>query len=107
MGIKILEYGKISHYKLNALTKLLTFYLQRKGKLWLRVYPMLPKTKKPLEVRMGKGKGKLSHWEIHVKPGLILYEITSLDIKICINGLKQIQKRLGLKTRIITNNEIL
>lgn len=59
IGIKILEFGKISHLRLNALTKLLQFYLQRKGKIWLKVYPMIPKTKKPLEVRMGKGKGNV------------------------------------------------
>jgi len=101
IGLQIAEYGKISHLRLNALKKILTFSLQRKGKIWLRVYPMIPKTKKPLEVRMGKGKGNLHYWETTIFPGEILFELTTVDSKIAINGLKQVMKRLGLKSRII------
>ena len=101
IGLQVAEYGKISHLRLNALKKILTFSLQRKGKIWLRVYPMIPKTKKPLEVRMGKGKGNLNYWETTIFPGEVLFELTTVDSKIAINGLKQVMKRLGLKSRII------
>lgn len=106
VGLQVLEFGKISHFRLNALKKLLNFYLQRKGKIWLKVYPMIPKTRKPLEVRMGKGKGNVDHWEAYVDPGLILFELSVADIKLGLTGLKQIQKRLGLKSKIIFKNEV-
>ncbi len=105
IGLQILEYGKISHLRLNALKKVLTFYLQRKGKIWLRIYPMIPKTKKPLEVRMGKGKGNVSFWEGQLKPGDLLFEITTLDTKLALKGLDQVKKRLGLKSKIITKSQ--
>ena len=107
IGIQILEFGKISHFRLNALKKILNFYLQRKGKIWLKVYPMIPKTRKPLEVRMGKGKGNVEYWECSLQPGIILFELTVSDIKLALTGLKQVQKRLGLKSKIIYKNEIL
>jgi len=105
IGLQILEYGKISHLRLNALKKILTFSLQRKGKIWLRIYPMIPKTKKPLEVRMGKGKGNVAFWEGQVKPGDLLFEITTLDKKLALKGLEQVQKRLGLNSKIIIKNQ--
>jgi len=105
IGLQVLEYGKISHLRLNALKKILTFSLQRKGKIWLRIYPMIPKTKKPLEVRMGKGKGNVVFWEGQVKPGDLLFEITTLDSKLALKGLEQVQKRLGLNSKIIMKNQ--
>lgn len=107
IGLQILEYGKISHLQLNALKKLLTFYLERKGKIWLRVYPMIPKTAKPLEVRMGKGKGNVSYWETSLYPGNILFEITTNELRYAEKGFLQVQKRLSFKSKIIKRNEIL
>lgn len=68
---------------------------------------MIPKTKKPLEVRMGKGKGNTHHWETSLKPGIILYEITTSDHKLALTGLNQVQKRLGVKSKIINKNVII
>jgi large subunit ribosomal protein L16 len=105
IGLQILEYGKISHLQLNALKKLLVFSLQRKGKIWLRVYPMIPKTNKPLEVRMGKGKGNVSFWETSLYPGNILFEVTTNDLRLAEEGFLQLQKRLSFKSKIIRRNE--
>lgn len=107
IGLRVLEFSKVSHYKLNALHKILTVMLQRKGQIWQKIYPMNPKTKKPLEVRMGKGKGNVEYWEQQIQPGIILFEITSNDLKLAYNGLFQIQKRLGLKSEIILKNDTL
>ena len=79
--------------------------MQRKGRTWLRIYPMIPKTKKPLEVRMGKGKGNIASWEAAVTPGTILFEVTSSNPKLIKDSLIHIQKKLGLKSKIISRND--
>ena len=100
-GIQLLEYGKIQSKQLEALQRIITFYMKKKGKIWMRVYPMFPFTKKPLEVRMGKGKGAVKGWEAEVYPGQVLYEIISTDNRLALNALEQALKRLQLEGRII------
>ena len=71
----------------------------------MRVYPIIPKTKKPLEVRMGKGKGNVTSWEAVVTPGTVLFEVTSSNIKLIKDSLLHIQKKLGLKSKLISRND--
>lgn len=75
--------------------------MKRKGKVWIRVFPDKPITQKPALVRMGKGKGAVSFWVCNLKPGHILYEISSENNAIMEEALKNASKKLGLKTRIL------
>lgn len=74
--------------------------LERKGKVWLRVFPDKPITKKPSEVRMGKGKGSPEFWAASIKPGVILFEVGDIDIKLAEQALKLAADKLPIKTKI-------
>ena len=74
-GLRTLEGGKISSRQIEAVRRVITRKLKRTGKLWIRIFPNTPVTKKPVEVRMGKGKGAVDRWVAVVKPGTIIYEI--------------------------------
>lgn len=100
-GIQVLEYGKVPWEQLNTLKKNLLFYMKKKGKIWLRVFPMSPYTRKPLEVRMGKGKGAVKGWEAEIFPGQILYEVTGTDSRIILSALDQALKRFGVRAQIV------
>ena len=74
--------------------------LERKGNVWLRVFPDKPTTKKPSEVRMGKGKGSPEFWAANIKPGVILFEVGGIDIKLAEKALKLAADKLPIKTKI-------
>lgn len=74
-GLKATGRGRITARQIEAARRAMTRYLKRGGKIWIRVFPDKPVTKKPLEVRMGKGKGGVEYWVAQVKPGKVLYEV--------------------------------
>ena len=74
--------------------------LERKGNVWLRVFPDKPITKKPSEVRMGKGKGSPEFWAANIKPGVILFEVRGIDIKLAEQALKLAADKLPIRTKI-------
>jgi large subunit ribosomal protein L16 len=76
--------------------------LKIKGKIWLRVYPHIPVTKKPLEVRMGKGKGSVDTWKTRISPNTVLIELNAISPLIAINALNSVKKKLPFKTVTIT-----
>lgn len=104
IGLQALERGRITARQIEALRRTLTGLMKRKGKVWIRVFPDTPITKKPSEVRMGKGKGNISYWICKIRPGKILYEVSGNNPLIIKNALEVASKKLGLKTRIITRN---
>lgn len=75
--------------------------LERKGNVWLRVFPDKPITKKPSEVRMGKGKGSPEFWAANIKPGVILFEVGGIDIKLAEQALKLAADKLPIRTKIV------
>ena len=77
VGLKALESGFISAYQLKSIKFVLSKNLKRKGKIWFNAFPNIPVTAKPIEVRMGKGKGNLKHWSFFVTPGFIILEVLS------------------------------
>lgn len=74
-GLKATEHGMITARQIEAARRVITRYAKRGGKLWIRIFPDAPVTKKPLEVRMGSGKGNVEYWVAKVQPGKMLYEI--------------------------------
>jgi len=80
-GMKSTELGRISARQIEAARRVITRYVARGGKLWIRIFPDTPVTKKPLEVRMGSGKGNVEYWAAKVQPGKMLYELEGVPEK--------------------------
>jgi large subunit ribosomal protein L16 len=78
-GLKATERGRITARQIEAARRAMTRFVKRGGKIWIRVFPDVPVTKKPLEVRMGKGKGGVEYWIAKVQPGSVLYEMEGVD----------------------------
>ena len=102
-GLKALEIGRIPAHQIEAARRTITRKLKRTGKVYIRIFPSVPVSSKPIEVRMGKGKGAIDYWIATVKPGRILFEIGGIISPICINALKHAAQKLSIKTSIIVN----
>lgn len=103
IGIQSLESGKIKANQLEAVRRTITNKMNRKVKIWIRAFPQTPITKKPSEVRMGRGKGNIDHWVCKVSKGKILMEMNAPNIKMLHNVLESSIQKLPLKSRIIEN----
>ncbi len=104
-GIQVLERGWITSQQIEACRVTINRYFQRKGKVWIRIFPDKPVTKKPAEVRMGKGKGSVDHWVAVVKPGRILFEVGNVSKEMAQNALRRAAAKLPLKTRFVERVE--
>jgi large subunit ribosomal protein L16 len=100
-GLKVMEPGFISDRQIEASRVAMTRFIKRGGKVWLRLFPAKPITKKPAEVRMGSGKGPLDHWVASVKPGKILFEMEGVDTKTAQEAMRLAANKLGLKTKFV------
>jgi len=100
-GLVALEKHWITARQIEASRIAITRYVKRGGKLWIRVFPDKPVTKKPLETRMGKGKGAVSHWVAVVKPGRVLFELTGVAREVAHRALHLASYKLPIKTRIL------
>jgi large subunit ribosomal protein L16 len=103
IGLKSTESGLITSRQLESARQSINRKLKRKGKIWIRVFPSLPITTKPTEVRMGKGKGSVSHWGVKVAPGSIIFEIVNKNFYDSIKALNSGKHKLPVKTKIIKN----
>jgi large subunit ribosomal protein L16 len=109
LAIKAVEAGRIDSRQIEAARVALTRHVKRQAKTWIRVFPDKPITKKPLETRMGKGKGSVEKWVMNIKPGRIIYEIAGIDEGLAREALTLAMNKLPFKTKIITReseNEI-
>lgn len=104
-GIQVLERGWLTGQMIEACRVTINRYFQRKGKVWIRVFPDKPVTKKPAEVRMGKGKGGVDHWVAVVKPGRVLFEVSNVTREEAQNALRRAAAKLSLKTRFVERVE--
>ncbi len=101
-GIKTLEEAWITSRQIEAARSAMTRYMKREGKVWIRIFPDKPVTKKPLEVRMGKGKGGLSHYVATIKPGRVLFELDGVPIEVAQEALRLAAQKLPVKTKFVT-----
>ncbi len=104
-GIQVLERGWITNQQIEACRVAINRFFQRRGKVWIRVFPDKPVTKKPAEVRMGKGKGGVDHWVAVVRPGRILFEVANVPKDMAQAALRRAAAKLGLKTRFVERVE--
>ena len=104
IGLKALDHGRISATQLITLKQTLNKYIKKKGRVFLNIFPHTPVTKKPIKVRMGKGKGGVDHYIVKVKPGLVLCEIETDIEALGKKALSLSQIKLPFKTKIIYEN---
>ena len=100
-GLKAVEPERITARQIEAARRALTRHMKRAGRVWIRIYPDVPVSKKPLEVRMGSGKGAPEFWVARVKPGRILFEIDGVSVVIAREALTLAAAKLPIKTRFI------
>ena len=102
IGLKAVESGIINSRQIEAARQAITRKTKRKIKLWIKIFPDLPITSKPTGIRMGKGKGPLSHWGARVRGGTVLFEICGINKNTMIIALKTGGAKLPIKTKIFT-----
>ena len=101
-GLKAVEPERITARQIEATRRAITRHMKRAGRVWIRVFPDLPVSKKPTEVRMGKGKGSPEYWVAKVKPGRIMFEIDGVSDEVAREALRLGAAKLPIKTRIVT-----
>lgn len=101
-GLKTLEPGWVKATQIEACRMAINRHMKRKGKLWIRIFPDKPVTKKPIEVRQGKGKGNPEFWVAVVRPGTVLFEISGVPETIARGAMRLADAKLGLRTKFVT-----
>ena len=105
-GLKATDRGRITARQIEAARKAMTRHIKREGKIWIRIFPDKPITKKPLEVRQGKGKGNVEYWVAQIQPGRILYEMSGVDENLAKEALKLAAAKLPIDTKFVTRKII-
>ena len=100
-GLKSTEHGRITARQIEAARRVITRYMKRGGKLWIRIFPDVPVTKKPLEVRMGSGKGNVEYWVAKVQPGKVMYEVEGVTEVEARAAFRLAGAKLSVKTAIV------
>ena len=101
-GLKALTAERVTSRQIEAARRAITRHMKRAGKVWIRIFPDVPVSKKPTEVRMGKGKGTPEYWAARVKPGRVMFEIDGVPSDIAHSALNLGSSKLPLQTKIIT-----
>ncbi|MBI1264213.1 MAG: 50S ribosomal protein L16 [Alphaproteobacteria bacterium] len=101
-GLKALEPERVTARQIEATRRAITRHMKRAGRVWIRVFPDVPVSKKPTEVRMGKGKGSPEFWAARVKPGRIMFEIDGVPDDVAREALRLGAAKLPIKTRVVT-----
>lgn len=104
-GLKAIDGGWITSRQIEAARIAVTRYMKREGKVWIRIFPDKPITSKPAEVRMGKGKGALSHWVAVVRPGRIMFEADGVDLETAKEALRLAAQKLPIKCKMVVRTD--
>ncbi|HAC33883.1 MAG TPA: 50S ribosomal protein L16 [Gammaproteobacteria bacterium] len=100
-GLKSIQRGRITARQIEAARRAMNRHIRRGGKIWIRIFPDKPITKKPLEVRMGKGKGAVEYWVAQIQPGRMLYEMEGVDEEVAREAFALAAAKLPLKTAFV------
>ena len=104
-GLKALEPERITARQIESARRALTRHMKRQGRVWIRIFPDVPVTAKPIEVRMGKGKGSVDRWVAKVKPGRIMFEIDGVSYDIAKEALRLAAMKLPVKCKFVTRED--
>lgn len=100
-GLKAIEPDRVNARQIEAARRAITRHMKRAGRVWIRIFPDLPVTSKPTEVRMGKGKGSVDYWCARVKPGRVMFEIDGVTEEVAREALRLGAAKLSVKTRFV------
>lgn len=100
-GLKAVTAGRLTNRQIESARIAMTRYMKREGKVWIRIFPDKPITKKPQEVRMGKGKGALDHWVAPIKPGRVLFEIDGVPEDVAAEALRLAAQKLPVLCKFV------
>lgn len=101
-ALKVTQPGELTARQIESARRAMTRHIKRGGKIWIRIFPDVPRTKKPLEVRQGKGKGSIEYWCALVKPGCVLFEMAGVDEELAREAFRLAAAKLPLKTVFVT-----
>ena len=104
-ALKSLDSGRITNRQIESARIAMTRYMKREGKVWIRIFPDKPITSKPLEVRMGKGKGALDHYVAIVKPGRIMFEMDGVPREVAVEALRLAAQKLPVMTKTVVRKD--
>lgn len=105
-GLKALSPDRVTSRQIEAARRAMTRAMKRQGRVWIRIFPDVPVSKKPAEVRMGKGKGAVEYWACRVKPGRVMFEVDGVPEDIAKRALSLAGFKLPVKTKFITRKEV-
>lgn len=100
-GLKATEADRVTARQIEAARVAMTRFMKRTGRVWVRIFPDIPVSKKPTEVRMGKGKGSTEFWACRVKPGKILFEVDGVSHTIAVEAFSRASSKLPIKTKVV------
>jgi large subunit ribosomal protein L16 len=100
-GLKAMEPERVTSRQIEAARRAMTRHMKRAGRVWIRIFPDVPVSKKPIEVRMGKGKGAPELWVVRIKPGRVLFEVDGVSAEIAKEALTLAAAKLPIKTRFV------
>jgi len=100
-GLKATEADRVTARQIEAARVAMTRFMKRTGRVWVRIFPDVPVSKKPTEVRMGKGKGSTEFWACRVKPGKILFEVDGVSHTIAVEAFSRASSKLPIKTKVV------
>ncbi len=100
-GLKALEPERVTARQIEAARRAMTRHMKRSGRVWIRIFPDVPVSKKPIEVRMGKGKGSPELWVCRIKPGRIMFEVDGVTVQVAREALALAAAKLPIKTRFV------
>ena len=104
-GLKAIEPERITARQIEAARRAMTRHMKRQGRVWIRIFPDVPVSAKPIEVRMGKGKGSVDRWVAKVKPGRVMFEIDGVNEEIAREALRLAAMKLPVKTRTVVRED--
>ncbi len=104
-GLKAMSPERITSRQIEASRRTITRHMRRVGKLWIRIFPDLPVTAKPLEVRQGKGKGSVEYWAARVQPGRILFELDGVSEEVARGAFELAAQKLPIKTKFVKRED--
>ena len=104
-GLKATQPERVTARQIEAARRAMTRHMKRQGRVWIRIFPDVPVTAKPIEVRMGKGKGSVDRWVCKVKPGRVMFEIDGVSEGIAMEALRLAAMKLPVKTRVVVRED--
>lgn len=104
-GLKALEPERVTARQIEAARRAMTRHMKRQGRVWIRIFPDVPVSSKPTEVRMGKGKGSVDFWACRIKPGRVMFEIDGVDDDTAREALRLAAMKLPIKTRVVIRED--